>query len=387
MTDIHTLVGDHALAATPPLAPKEVARDENLYTAKPWTLIWWRFRKHRLAVVSLAFMIILGLLALFADFMSPYLPGTFNKLNTFSPPSIVRIIHDGQLQRPFIYSMKRTRDLETARVIYQEDRSKVLPIQFFVEGETYDLLGLFETKTHFFGVNDRRQQINLLGTDSLGRDLFTRLLHGARVTLSAGLIGVAFAFVLGLALGSISGYYGGWWDAAIQRLMEFIRSIPTIPLWMGLAAALPIAWDPLFVYVLITIILSLIGWTHLARVVRGRFFSLKTEDYVLAARLSGASEYRIVTKHMLPAMTSYIIAAVTLAIPEMILGETALSFLGLGLRPPVVSWGVLLQDAQNLRSISLAPWLLAPGVAVVLVVLAFNFIGDGLRDAADPYGQ
>jgi peptide/nickel transport system permease protein len=387
MTDIQTFDGNHALAATPPLAPKEVARDENLYTAKPWTLIWWRFRKHRLAVVSLAFMIILGLLALFADFMSPYLPGTFNKLNTFSPPSIVRIIHDGQLQRPFIYSMKRTRDLETARVIYQEDRSKVLPIQFFVEGETYDLLGLFETKTHFFGVNDRRQQINLLGTDSLGRDLFTRLLHGARVTLSAGLIGVAFAFVLGLALGSISGYYGGWWDAAIQRLMEFIRSIPTIPLWMGLAAALPIAWDPLFVYVLITIILSLIGWTHLARVVRGRFFSLKTEDYVLAARLSGASEYRIVTKHMLPAMTSYIIAAVTLAIPEMILGETALSFLGLGLRPPVVSWGVLLQDAQNLRSISLAPWLLAPGVAVVLVVLAFNFIGDGLRDAADPYGQ
>jgi peptide/nickel transport system permease protein len=387
MTDIQTFDSAATLAPSPPLAPKEMAREENLYTAKPWTLIWWRFRKHRLAVVSLGFMIILTLLAILADFVSPYLPFSFSKLNTFAPPSIVRIMHDGELQRPFIYAMKRTRDLDTARVVYVEDRAKVLPIRFFVEGESYHLLGLVETKTHLFGVDDKRQQINLLGTDSLGRDLFTRLLHGARVTLSAGLIGVAFSFVLGLTLGAISGYYGGWLDAGIQRLMEFIRSIPTIPLWMGLAAALPIAWDPLFVYVLITIILSLIGWTHLARVVRGRFFSLKTEDYVLAARLAGASEFRIVTKHMLPAMTSYIIAALTLAVPEMILGETALSFLGLGLRPPVVSWGVLLQDAQNLRSISLAPWLLAPGVAVVLVVLAFNFIGDGLRDAADPYGQ
>ena len=218
-------------------------------------------------------------------------------------------------------------------------------------------------------------------------DVFSRLIHGARVTLSAGLIGVAFAFILGLTLGSISGYFGGWIDSSIQRLMEFIRSIPTIPLWMGLAAALPIAWDPIFVYVLITLILALIGWTHLARVVRGQFFAIRNEDYVMAARLAGASEYRIITKHMLPSMTSYIIAALTLAVPEMILGETALSFLGLGLRPPVVSWGVLLQDAQNLRSISLAPWLLSPGIAVVLTVLAFNFLGDGLRDAADPYGQ
>lgn len=385
MTDIHTLSPETLLS--PPLAPKEEFNADASYTAKPWTLIWWRFRKHKLAVVSLAFMVILGLLALFADFMSPYGPNTINRLNTFAPPNVVRVIHDGALHRPFVYPLKRTRDPETARVIYQEDRTKVLPVEFFVRGETYALLGLVETNLHFFGVNDRRQQINLLGTDSLGRDLFTRLLYGARVTLSAGLIGVAFSFVLGLALGAISGYYGGWLDAMIQRLMEFIRSIPTIPLWMGLAAALPIAWDPLFVYVLITIILSLIGWTHLARVVRGRFLSLKSEDYVLAARLAGASEYRIVTRHMLPAMTSYIIAALTLAIPEMILGETALSFLGLGLRPPVVSWGVLLQDAQNLRTISLAPWLLAPGIAVVLVVLAFNFIGDGLRDAADPYGQ
>ncbi len=213
-------------------------------------------------------------------------------MNTLAPPSAIRIIHDGELHRPFIYALKRTRDPETARVIYAEDESKVLPIRFFVQGEPYSFFGLVETRLRLFGVDDRRQQINLLGTDSLGRDLYSRLIHGARVTLSAGLVGVAFAFVLGLALGAISGYYGGRIDSAIQRLMEFIRSIPTIPLWMGLAAALPIAWDPIFVYVLITLILSLIGWTHLARVVRGRFLSLKTEDYVLAARLAGASEYR-----------------------------------------------------------------------------------------------
>ncbi|SHL38770.1 ABC transporter permease [Roseibium suaedae] len=374
-------------ATAAPVEPETASREEDLYTAKPWTLIWWRFRKHKLAVASLIFMIVLGIMAIFADFISPYTPFSFSKLNTFAPPSVVRVIHDGSLHRPFIYAVKRKRDPETARVLYEEDKTKVLPIEFFVKGQDYKFLGLVPTQMHLFGVSDRKQQINLLGTDSLGRDLFTRLLYGARVTLSAGLIGVAFSFVLGLALGSIAGYYGGWWDSGIQRLMEFIRSVPTIPLWMGLAAALPVAWDPLFVYVLITIILSLIGWTHLARVVRGRFLSLRTEDYVLASRLCGASEYRIVTKHMLPAMTSYIIAAMTLAVPEMILGETALSFLGLGLRPPVVSWGVLLQDAQNLRSISLAPWLLSPGIAVVLVVLAFNFLGDGLRDAADPYGH
>jgi peptide/nickel transport system permease protein len=369
-----------------PLA-ESVTKDEELYTARPWTLIWWRFKKHRLAVASLVFLVLCFITTVFADFISPYDPGDINKLNTFVPPTRIHVLHDGSLHRPFIYSLKRSRDPETARVIYVEDTTKPLPLVFFTKGDAYDLLGLFPTTTHLFGVDSRKQKINILGTDSLGRDLFSRVLYGARVTLSAGLIGVAFAFVIGIFMGSVSGYYGGAIDGAIQRLMEFIRSIPTIPLWMGLAAALPIAWDPLFVYVLITLILALIGWTSLARVVRGRFFSLKTEDYILAARLSGATEYRIVTKHMLPAMTSHIIAATTLAVPEMILGETALSFLGLGLRPPVVSWGVLLQDAQNLRSIALAPWLLAPGVAIIFVVLAFNFLGDGLRDAADPYGH
>lgn len=371
----------------PPLANEETTKEGRSYTAKPWTLIWWRFRKHKLAMASLFFLILCFISALFADFISPYRPGDIDKLNTFVPPAAIHLFHEGEFQGPFIYALKRSRDPETARVIYERDTTKIVRISFFVEGPEYDLLGLVPTKLHLFGAADKRQKINLLGTDSLGRDLFTRLLYGARVTLSAGLIGVAFSFVIGLFIGAIAGYYGGITDALIQRLMEFIRSVPTIPLWMGLAAALPIAWDPLFVYVLITFILALIGWTHLARVVRGRFFAIRNEDYILAARLAGASEYRIITRHMLPAMTSYIIAAVTLAIPEMILGETALSFLGLGLRPPVVSWGVLLQDAQNLRSISLAPWLLSPGIAIILVVLAFNFLGDGLRDAADPYGR
>lgn len=356
-----------------------------MFTAKPWKLFWWRFKKHRLAVASLVFLILAYTTAIFAEFVAPYGPTSIERLNTFVPPRVVRIWHEGELHRPFIYELERTRDPVTARVTYEEDKTSPLPIKFFVRGEEYKFWGQWRTDLHLFGIEHRRQKVNLLGTDALGRDLFSRLVYGARVTLSAGLIGVIFAFVLGLFFGSISGYYGGILDSMIQRLMEFIRSVPTIPLWMGLAAALPIAWDPLFVYVLITLILALIGWTHLARVVRGRFLSLKSEDYVMAARLTGASEYRVITKHMLPAMTSYIIAAMTLAVPEMILGETALSFLGLGLRPPVVSWGVLLQDAQNLRSISLAPWLLMPGVAVVAVVLAFNFLGDGIRDAADPY--
>lgn len=362
-------------------------KDTSLYTASSRQLMWWRFRQHKLAVVSMCFLIFAYMVAIFAEVVAPYEPQSIERLQTYVPPSTIRIFHDGQLTRPFIYELERSRDPETARVSYVENTENPLPIKFFVQGEPYKFWGIWEGNFHLFGIEHRRQKIFLLGSDALGRDLFTRLAYGARVTLSAGLVGVVFAFVLGLLFGSISGYYGGHADNAIQRLMEFIRSVPTIPLWMGLAAALPIAWDPLFVYVLITLILALIGWTHLARVVRGQFFALKSEDYVMAARLAGASETRVITKHMLPAMTSYIIASMTLAVPEMILGETALSFLGLGLRPPVVSWGVLLQDAQNLRSISLAPWLLSPGIAVVLVVLAFNFLGDGLRDAADPYGQ
>jgi len=297
-----------------PFEPAEQnLRYAELETASARRLMWLRFRRHKLALVSLIFLIFCYTVAIFAEFVAPYAPNSIERLHTYVPPQTVRIWHDGGLHRPFVYELKRSRDPETARVTYEETDTP-LPVKLFVRGEPYKFWGLWSGDLHLFGIEHRRQKINLLGTDELGRDLFSRLVYGARVTLSAGLVGVIFAFVLGLFFGAVAGLYGGWLDNAIQRLMEFIRSVPTIPLWMGLAAALPVAWDPLFVYVLITLILALIGWTHLARVVRGRFLSLRTEDYVMAARLTGASEFRIVTRHMLPAMTSYIIAAMTLAV-------------------------------------------------------------------------
>lgn len=361
---------------------------EALYRATPRQLMWWRFRKHKLAVISLCVLVFAYLTIAFAEFTAPYDPYEITEMATMQPPQPVHLFdEDWNFQGPFVYGLKRTRDLETAAVIYTVDTDEIVPLRFFVEGPEYLFWGLIPGSIHLFGAEDPDARTYLLGTDTLGRDLLSRLIHGGRTTLTIGILGVFFSFLIGITLGSISGYYGGRTDGAIQRLMEFIRSIPTIPLWMGLAAALPVEWDPLFVYFLITILLSLISWTHLARTVRGSFLSLRGEDYVLAARLLGASEKRIIIKHMLPAMTSYIIAAVTLSVPEMILGETALSFLGLGLRPPVVSWGVLLQEAQSLRVIVQAPWLLLPGLAIVIIVLSFNFLGDGLRDAADPYGR
>lgn len=354
-------------------------------TATPLQLMWWRFKKHKLAYFSLWTIVFLYLVAAFADFLAPYDPFEHNRRSPYTPPQAVHLFHDGGFVGPFVYGLTRSRDPETARVTFEENSEKVIPLKFFIRSYDYKFMGLFETDLHFFGTEGRRDKAFLLGTDKLGRDLLSRMLYGARVTLSVGLIGVFFSFVIGITLGSLAGLIGGRVDAFIQRLAEFVRSVPTIPLWLGLAAALPVQWDPVFVYLLITVILALIGWTSLARVVRGHFMTIRTQDFVLAARLTGATKTRIVTRHMLPSMTSYVIAAITLAIPEMILGETALSFLGLGLRPPVISWGVLLQDAQNLRSIALAPWLLLPGVAIIVTILAFNFLGDGLRDAADPY--
>ena len=354
--------------------------------AGPRTLMWWRFRQHRLALVSLYVIGFLYLVVALAEFLAPYDPFEHSRLHPFVPPQAIHLWHEGEFVGPFVYGLSRERDAKTARLTFSEDTTKVFPVRFFHRGDSYRFWGLWESDLHLFGIDGgRRDRIYLLGTDSLGRDLLSRLIYGARVTLSVGLVGVFFSFVIGITLGSIAGLVGERVDAFIQRAAEFVRSVPTIPLWLGLAAAVPIQWDPIFVYLLITMILALIGWTNLARVVRGHFMTIRNQDFVLAARLSGASETKVVTRHMLPSMTSYVIAAVTLAIPEMILGETSLSFLGLGLRPPVVSWGVLLQDAQNLRSIALAPWLLAPGVAIVVTILAFNFLGDGLRDAADPY--
>jgi len=363
----------------------ETTVEEKIYLASQWQLIWWRFRRHKLAIMSGIILIIIYLLAIFCEFISPYDPNKYDIRYTYAPPQIIHIFRDGRLVRPFVYGYKIELDQQTLRRVYRADPSQIYPVDFLVRGDPYKFWGRWESNVHLIGVKDGT--IFLLGTDRMGRDMFSRILYGARISTSIGLIGVFLSFVLGLIIGGFSGYYGGIFDNFVQRAIEFIRSIPTIPLWMALSAALPPHWPPIRVYFGITIILSLIGWTGLARVVRSRFLSLREEDFVMAARLVGASEWRIIMRHMVPSFMSYIIANITLSIPGMILGETSLSFLGLGLRPPTISWGVLLQEAQNVRTVALSPWLLLPGVFVIITVLAFNFLGDGLRDAADPYAR
>jgi peptide/nickel transport system permease protein len=293
------------------------------------------------------------------------------------------------LHRPFVYKLQADRDPETLRRIYTEDTSEMYPIRFFTEGPEYKLWNWIPSNIHLYGLGPEAgdQGIFLLGVDEGARDLFTRICFGARISLTIGLVSVIISLILGIILGGISGYYGGTPDNIIQRIIEFIRSVPEIPLIMALAAALPADWPVIRLYFGITVLLSFVGWTGLARVVRGRFLSLREEDFVMAARLSGSSEMRVILRHMLPSFTSHIIASLTLSIPGIILAETGLSFIGLGLRPPAISWGVLLQDAQKVKTVALAPWLLIPAIAVVLTVLAFNFLGDGIRDAADPYAK
>lgn len=368
--------------------PNEVD-DEQFFVASQWQLMWWKFRKHRLAMIGGVITILLYLIALFVEPIAPYNPEMQDAKYAFRPPTKIHFFDDdGRFYiRPFFYGTISKRNLETLTLDFVEDKTKVYPIRFFVEGAEYKLWGLFPSNIHLFGAGDPDAPLFLFGGDRQGRDMFSRIIYGTRISMSVGLIGVILSFVFGITIGGISGYYGGNIDIAIQRLIEFLRSIPTIPLWMGLSAALPANWPPLQVYFGITIILSLIGWTGLARVVRGRFLALREEDFVMAAKISGASEGRIIFRHMVPSFFSHIIAALTLAVPEMILSETALSFLGLGLRYPAISWGVLLQEAQNIRSVASASWLMLPGAAVVLAVLALNFLGDGLRDAADPYGR
>ncbi len=382
------LIGEAELRATAMVVPVG-RRSRDLRVASQWQLMWLKFRRHRLAVVCGVIVLLLYGVAAFAEFLAPYNPETQNARNAYHPPTLVHFIDaEGRFHlRPFVYGSVSKRNLTTLELEFAEDTRTIHPIQFLVKGEPYLLWGLVPLERRLFGIDDQNVHFFVLGADRQGRDLFSRIIHGTRISMSIGLIGVAMSFIIGIIVGGVSGFYGGFIDIVIQRVIEFVRSMPTIPLWLGLAAALPADWSVLKVYLAITVILSLIGWTSLAQVVRGRCLALREEDFVMAARLCGSSQSKIIFRHMVPSFMSHIIAALTLAVPEMIIAETALSFLGLGLRYPAISWGVLLQEAQNLRSVALAPWLLAPGAFVVVAVLALNFFGDGLRDAADPYGR
>lgn len=353
-----------------------------------WALIWRRFRRHKLAFWSGVIILSIYLIAVFAEFVAPYSSETYDATMIYGPPQVIKFFGtdaEGDFAFAYVTGYRMAVDPVALTRGFAEDTTKIYPLGLFVAGEPYKLMGLIPWDRHLIGPVEAGAPMHLWGTDRIGRDLLSRTIHGARVSMSIGLVGVTISLFLGILLGGMSGYYGGWVDELVQRTIDLLKSIPTIPLWMGLAAAIPERMDPLLVYLWITVILSLIGWTDLARVVRGRFLSLKSEDFVIAARLDGCSRQRVIWRHMVPSFTSHIIASVTLAIPAMILAETALSFLGIGLKPPVVSWGVLLKDAQSLLALTQAPWLFLPGLAVVIAVLALNFLGDGIRDAADPY--
>jgi len=365
--------------------------DEDYYYASQWKLMWWRFRQHRMALISLFLLILLYLMAAFAEFVAPYDATQRFRRYQGAPPSTIHWFDENGFRGPYIHPVEQERDLDTLRVTFVENTEEIIPIQFFVETEPYKLWGIIEIRHKLFGLGeageDARQGVWLFGLDSLARDVFSRTVYGARISLTIGIVSVALTFTLGTLLGGISGYFGGKVDYVIQRVIEFLRAIPQLPLWMTLAAALPKEWPPLYIYFAITLILALLNWVGLARVVRGRLLSMREEDYALAARSSGASDFRIIVTHLLPGFTSHLILSVTLMIPQMILYETALSFLGLGMQPPAVSWGVLLQDFRDILAIFHIPWLLIPAFFVLTTVLLFNFVGDGLRDAADPYSN
>jgi peptide/nickel transport system permease protein len=359
--------------------------------ASQWRLIWQAFRRHRLAMTGAMIVLAFYLTALFAEILAPFDPNTSSPKDLYHPPQAVHLIdYDGKggwSLRPYVNGMRIQRDKLTLQTTFVPDPDKKIYLTVFGQGEPYRLWGLIPMNRHIIAAAAPGERFYLLGADRLGRDMLSRVIHGTRVSMSIGLIGVSLSLLLGLVLGGVSGYFGGIVDMVVQRVVELVLSLPTIPLWLGLSAALPQAWSPLTRYFAITVILSLVAWTELARVVRGRFLALRSEDFVVAARLDGGSRRRVIFRHMMPSMMSHIIASVTLAVPVMIIAETSLSFLGLGLMPPTISWGVLLKEAQNIRSIAQAPWLFVPGAAVCLAVLSLNFLGDGLRDAADPYAQ
>lgn len=366
----------------------QTEQSDKFLVASQWKLISWKFFRHKVAVASLLVLAMFYCVAIFCEFFSPASPHQRDSDHIYTPPQRIHMFGpDGFTLRPFVYGIKGGELDANWKRQYEPDENQILKIRFFVKGAPYKLFGLIPWDRHFVGIDQQDEPFYLLGSDHFGRDLLSRIIYGARASLSIGLAGVMLTMVIGCVIGGISGYFGGLTDTVIQRIIETLMSLPTLPLWMGLSASLPMTWSPLHIYLGMVVILSLIGWTGLARVVRGKIISLREEDFAMAARIAGATEMRILRKHLLPSFFSYLIVNVTLAVPGMILGETALSYLGLGLRAPVISWGVLLQLAQSVQAITDYPWIMWPGAFVMVVVLAFNFVGDGLRDAADPYAR
>ena len=368
----------------PYVAERLTAEQEKYYMAGQWKLMWWRFRRHRPAVVSMAFLALMYLSTVISEFIAPYDLQTRSSAYIFAPPQQVHLFHEGNFLGPFVYGHKTARDLETLQRVYTPDPTKPQPLRFFCLGDSYEFWGLIEGSFHFV-CPPKGGQFFWLGTDRLGRDMFSRIVYAARISLTIGLIGITLSFALALFLGGLAGYYGGWVDMIVQRLTEIIKSFPHLPLWLALSAALPVTWSPLLVYFGITLILALLDWPGLGRAVRSKLLSLREEDYASAAQMMGAKPGRIIGRHLLPGFMSHLIASATLSIPSMILAETALSFLGLGLRPPITSWGVLLNEATDINVVAVNWWLMLPVVPVILVILAYQFMGDGMRDAADPY--
>jgi peptide/nickel transport system permease protein len=366
--------------STEKLTPEQ----ERFYRASQWQIMWWKFKRHRIAVIAAAILLLFYASTLMSEFLAPYNLHTRDSRHIYAPPQKLHFIHAGSFIGPFIYGYGMKLDMETLNREYTPDPKLVYPVRFFCRGDEYHFWGLIEGSFHLVCPAEGGT-LFLLGTDRLGRDLLSRIIYGTRISLTIGLLGIVVSFLIGMILGGISGYYGGWIDNLIQRFIEMVRAFPELPLWMALSAALPVTWSPLLVYFGITIILGLLDWPGLARAVRSKLLALREEDFATAAVLMGASPQRVIARHLLPSFTSHLIASATLSVPGMILGETALSFLGLGLRPPVTSWGVLLNEAQNINAVALYPWIMLSVAPVFIVVLAFNFMGDGMRDAADPY--
>ncbi len=360
------------------------AAQSRIHLASQKQLMWWKFKQHRLALASGIFLLALYSMIIVVEFIAPYGLHTKNVDFIHSPPQRVHFFHDGKFVGPFVYGRSMSLDLDTLHRLYSDKPDEVQPIRFFCRGDSYKFWGLVKSDLHLVCPAVGGQMF-LLGTDRLGRDVLSRILYGARISLTIGLIGIAISFCLGIVIGGLAGYWGGVFDLIVQRVIEVLQSLPSLPLWMALAAIMPVTWSPIVIYFGITVILGIIDWTGLARAVRSKLLALREEDYVQAAQLMGASTPRIIGRHLVPGFMSHLIASATISIPGMILGETALSFLGLGLRPPITSWGILLTEAKSVSVIAFYPWLLFPIIPVVLVILAFNFLGDGLRDAADPY--